>query len=178
MELGNFFIYFIALIFLNKSDFEIKAGTKKVAVGLFSILCFYHFVNDNIAYKQMEISYQRTTFEAMQVLSEIDRISDGNPKCLAVAGLFTLIGKLSEKGADIIALPEITGAQTGNFLHSKYHFFQFSKYYFGKNYQECSEEKVEQIQQLPEFAQMPEYPRNGYVKIIDDAIVVKLHQEQ
>ena len=174
MELGNFFIYFAVLMFLNKSGFEIKAGTTKFSVGLLSILSFYHFVNDNIAYKQIEMSYTRTSFEAMQVLSEIDRLSDGGPKCLVVAGQF----EIYQKKGDIVAIPEITGAKTGNFLHSKYHFFQFSRYYFGKTYQECGEEKVAQIRQLPEFAQMPEYPLNGYVKIIDDAIVVKLHQEQ
>ena len=174
MELGNFFIYFTVLMFLNKSDFEIKAGTTKIAVGLFSILCFYHFVNDNIAYKQMEMSYQRTSFETAQILYEIEKVNENPQKCVA------LIGNFSNCYPQLVtAYPDIHGACTCNFLHSDpYYFLRFSEYYFGRTYKKCSKDKAEQIQQLPEFAQMPEYPRNGYVKIIDDAIVVKLHQEQ
>lgn len=169
MELGIFFIYFIVfLLFEHKASYFTKT-TKAYSVLLLIILCFYHFINNNIAYKQIEMSYKRTSFETMQILGEIDRINYGNKNCLAI------VGKIPGERDLIIAKPNITGASTNNFLPTDYHFLRFSEYYFGREFSACSDEQKNELKNRTDFIEMPEYPKAGFAKIIDDMIVVKLH---
>ena len=169
MELGIFFIYLIVPLLLNHKHPDIKPWINKLAAIILAILCFYHFINDNIAYKQMEISYKKTSFEATQVLLEIDKLNNDDKYCLA------LIGDFPAKRSQIESFPRITGADTKNFLETPYHFLRFSKYYFGREFSSCDNEKTIELKNRSDFIEMPEYPKAGFAKIIDDMIVVKLH---
>ena len=171
MELGIFFIYLIIPIILNYKNPDTKKWIDKSAAIMLAILCFYHFINDNIAYKQMEISYKKTYFETTQMLLEIDRVNNNDTNCIA------LIGNFPVNRSQVDSFPPITGADTKNFLETHYHFLRFSEYYFGRKFSSCDDDKKIELKNNPDFIQMPEYPRSGYVKIIDDSIVVKLHQE-
>ena len=172
MELGIFFIYLIVPLLLNHKNPDTKQWIDKLAVIMLAILCFYHFINDNIAYKQMEISYKKTSFEATQVLLEIDKLNNDDKYCLA------LIGNFPAKRSQIESFPRITGADTKNFLETPYHFLIFSEYYFGRKFSACGDDKKTELENRPDFIEMPEYPKAGFAKIIDDMIVVKLHNDR
>ncbi|MBO4440490.1 glucosyltransferase domain-containing protein [bacterium] len=172
MELGIFFIYLIIPILLNHKNYDTKQWINKLAVTMLIILCFYHFINDNIAYKQMEISYKKTSFETTQVILEIDKLNNDNKYCIA------LIGYFPAKRSQIDSFPKITGTDTINFLKTPLHFFRFSKHYFGREFSACRDEQKNELKSSADFIEMPEYPKAGFAKIIDDMIVVKLHNEK
>lgn len=169
MELGIFFIYLIVPLLLNHKNPDTKLWIDKLAATMLGILCFYHFINDNIAYKQMEISYKKTSFEATQVLLEIDKLNNDDKYCLA------LIGDFPAKRLQVDSFPRIKGADTKNFLETPYHFLRFSEYYFGRKFSACSDEQKNELKNRADFIEMPEYPKSGFAEIIDDMIVVKLH---
>ena len=171
MELGIFFIYLIVPLLLNHKNPDIKPWIDKSAATMLVILCFYHFINNNIAYKQMEISYKKTSFEATQVLLEIDRLKNDDKYCLA------LIGDFPVNRSQIDSFPKITGSDTKNFLETPYHFLRFSEYYFGRKFSSCDNDRTIELKNRADFIEMPEYPKAGFAKIIDDMIVVKLHND-
>ena len=172
MELGIFFIYLILFMFLEHQSSYFTKTIRLCSILLLTTLSFYHFVNDNIAYKQIEMSYKRTSFEMMQILGEIDRLgsSDKN-NCIAV------IGGFPKKLHPVYAKPDITGASTNNFLPTDFHFIRFSKYYFAREFSACSDDQKAELEKNADFIEMPEYPKAGFVKIINDIVVVKLHDE-
>lgn len=55
--------------------------------------------------------------------------------------------------------------------YSKYEMFH---YYIGHELTLVDEEDEQMISQTPEFAAMPSYPANGYMKMIGDTMVIKL----
>lgn len=172
MEIGNYFVYFALIIIalLNKG-ICIKNIERKIVIVLLSVLCYYNFVNANVAYKQMEMSYSRTEFATEEILMYIDDVNDRNAEKVAVIGRF-------ENGKEMVAAtPAINAAYTRNFLTHPYHFFQFSKYYFGREYVECDESLLQEIAKTSEFAEMPCYPSKGCVRLIDDIIVIKLSEQ-
>jgi hypothetical protein len=74
----------------------------------------------------------------------------------------------------IVPRPMIYGAWPINFLHSQFHFDQFSKYYFGRSFQSCSEAERKAIVLSDEFQEMPSYPSKGFISVINDITVIKL----
>ncbi len=168
MELGNYFLYFIIFLFLEKYD--IKDYLKKTVVVLLGVLCFYHFVNDNIAYHQMSFSYEKTKFSVMETIIQIDQLQKDDMNKVAV------IGGFPPDKYSIIACPSIMGASSHNFVFSQEHFIQIAKYYYGREYYGCSIEEIEEIKKSKEVESMSAYPVGNYVKIVDGIIVVKLSE--
>lgn len=168
MELGNYFIYIVPIIVVMKPQKE--TVWKSCYITLISLLCFYHFVNDNIAYHQLSISYERSYFEASEIMMKVDQINDQK------ANKIMVIGEFQDINDNIDAIPEITGASTSNFLHSEFHLLQFAKYYLNRDYVSCNEEEREDIINAFDINDMDQYPFGNYVQVIDDVVVIKLSE--
>ncbi len=172
MELGNYFIYFILILLVAHSFSRNKwFGVKCVAIGLLIVLGFYNYVNTNVAYKQMEISYSRTEFSAQEILYNIDTLEPDTNKV-------AVIGSFPRKDDTIEAIPRINAAYPSIFLTHPFHFVQYANYYCGKDYYECSEAEIEKIIATESFNNMAPYPSSRCVCVIDDTIVVYLSDDQ
>lgn len=167
MQIGNYFVY-LGIIMLLDADMNVIKGVRKLVLGLLCILCFYHFLNNNIGYKQMEMSYQRTSFETMELLSLIDEINVEESE-----GLEFIEGFGRCDSAVVEAVPQITGVSTNNFLHMPFHFVSFANYYFNCLFTLASDARIEEVKNSEEFRSMPAYPNRGCVKIIDGTLVKK-----
>lgn len=172
MQIGNYFAYFGVIILLERK-IVIQKNIYKIIPGLLCFLCFYHFVNNNIAYKQMEMSYEKTCFETIEILNKIDGINNNGIRDIAIIGEF----RNNEQTQLLKAIPDITGASENNFLHSPFHFLMFTQYYFNRTFIEIDSVKLEKIKQTEEFQKMPVHPNNSSVQVIDGTIVVKLEDE-
>lgn len=168
MELGNYFIYVVPILVVMEHKKE--TIWKKYYITLICVLCFYHFVNDNIAYHQLSISYERTYFEASEVMMRVDQINDQNATKIMVIGHFT------DANDSIVAIPGITGASPNNFLQAEFHLLQFAKYYLNRAYVSCPEEEREDIIGALDIHDMDQYPFGNYVQVIDDVVVIKLSE--
>lgn len=167
MEFGNYFIYFLLIIFLQHCSIKTKK-LKQVIILSLAFLSLYNFFNANIAYYQLSISYEKTYFQNIEMASKIDELSDDEIKTVAVIGEFQYIED------DLSANPKITGATTSVFTFSQEHIIRFANYYLGRSYIACSEDKIENIKNSAEFKSMKNFPSKSSVRVIDDVVVVKL----
>lgn len=177
MEFGNYFIYFLLIIFLQHCFIKSQRLKQTLILSLVMI-SLYNFVNANVAYYQLSISYEKTYFQNIEIASKIDEISDDEIKTVAVIGEFKEndIGGFTEINPDLYANPDITGATTAVFTYSQEHIIRFSNYYLGRSYQPCDEDKIKDIANSAEFKSMRNFPSKSSVKIIDGVVVVKLSE--
>lgn len=167
MEIGNYFVYFLPILFLQHTSPKAPKFKKLVAICLV-LVSLYNFMNANIAYHQMSISYEKTYFQNIELASKIDEVSDEPQKTVAV------IGSFREGGQNLVANPAITGATTSVITRNQYHVVRFANYYLGRSYTECDPAVTETIKEKEAFKAMPIFPAAGSVKLIDGVVVVKL----
>lgn len=177
MELGNFLIYLLVILMsleaINQNQrINILGGVKlgKISLGVIAILCFYNFVNTNVAYKQMELSYSRTEFAVQEIINEIDTLDTDGINEVAI------IGSFQRNDNTITAVPRVNAAYTSIFLTHPYHFFQYANYYAGRNFVECDAKRVEKIMASAELELMNPYPSKNCIAIIEDTIVILLSE--
>lgn len=166
MEVGNYFIYLFIILIIDKQS--ISVNIRKLASISLLLLCFYHFLNDNIAYHQLNIGYEKTKFTVMETLIQIDLQNMEDIDKIAVIGI------VEPDSFQITTIPFIMGATSNYFIPNQFEFIQFAKYFYGREFNGCTEEETDKIKRSKEFEQMPIYPNNGYVKNINGVIVVKL----
>lgn len=167
MEFGNYFVYFLLIIFLQHSNIASNRFKKALIISLI-LISAYNFINANISYHQMSISYEKTYFQNIEIASRIDDISDEDSKTVAV------IGEMKNFGKNLYSNPDITGASTKIFTWKEPHVIYFANYYLGRNYVQCSQKKKEEIMNSVEYSQMEDFPSKNSIKVIDGIIVVKL----
>ena len=173
MEQADFFVYFFILLSLRRGGYGPRSLVRAVSLALLASLCFYHYINDNVAYQQLSMAWQRTQFECQEVLAEIDRAF---PETRTLHTPIAVIGRFPAMKSRVDTRPLITGASTDNFLFGQYHFVQFTNYYYGRDFAPCDEQGLAALERDERFAAMPAYPAQGYVGEIDGRIVVKLLQ--
>ena len=170
METGNYFVYLLIPVLVSRFETNIKSFFKNTACVLLAVLCFYNFVNANIAYQKMSMSYEKTTYAMSETAAKIDALTDKEHKTV------TVIGSYPKGDETIECIPSIMGASTNNFIWIEPHFGLFAKHYLGRDYEFASNQKKKEITETQEFEEMDSYPNGEYVKIIDDIIVVKLSE--
>lgn len=173
MELGNYFVYFLLLLLAlgSTSQRKLERIMKSVALGLLIVLSFYNFINTNVAYKQMEISYSRTEFSAQEILYDIDALEPETDK-------IAIVGAFPRRDHTIEAIPRVNAAYPSIFLTHPFHFVQYANYYCGREFVACTEEEIDEIVASEQFKEMKPYPSNRCVAIIEDTIVVYLSADE
>ncbi len=170
MELGNYFVYLFVILVIDK--YKISKYLHYIIPSILIILCYYHFLNDNIAYQQMNMSYEKTKFAVTKTLLQIDQLEIENTNKIAIIGRIPP----DDYENEIRAIPLITGASTNNFVASQYHFNRFSNYFFGRKHFGYGDTELNEISEKREVQLMPSYPKDGYVKVVDGIIVIKLSE--
>lgn len=171
MEGGNYFVYLGFLMLLDAFPPQRKR-VSAFGMILIGLLCYYHFINNNTAYKQLEMSYQTTLYQSSEILNHINNVTES-------AGIenIAIIGRFKSENPFHNTTPHIAGASVDNFLRTSFHFCQFSNHYFGRYFIPAEDEIQKAIMDSEEFAQMDSYPYGEYVKVIENTIVVKLNCE-
>lgn len=168
MEGGNYFLYFGLILLLDALPAE-RRKTFAAVSTLLGLLCIYHWYNTNTAYKQMEITYQRSAFTAMEIVAKIDTVPQTrNVKSVAWCG------NPSIPAPAVNLNPTMYGCDCGNFVYSSFHFCQFVDYYLGRDYVPVKDAVAEAIMQTDAYKQMDCYPYGDYVQVIDGITVIKL----
>lgn len=169
MEFGNYFVYFLPIIFLQHFKFRFNVIKRLIAGSLLAI-SMYNFMNANVAYHQMNISYEKTYFQNIEIASMIDSVSDNDKVKVAI------IGDSDSGETTLYANPSITGATTSIFTVSQFHTIRFANYYLGRDYIRCDDDTIANIKEKEEFKAMPNFPSKNSVQMIDDVVVVKLSE--
>lgn len=179
MEFGNIFIYFLPLILFEHSDTDhpnmgnVRAICNKFlrtsCVFMLIALCFYHFRNDNITYKQLEVYAERTRYETYEIINRIDEITGSLTREVAIIGFF----RMESDRYKIKPIPDTVGISR-SFHVVPQSFVNFASFYYSRNYYLTSQEKLDEIKETEEYKTMGTYPNGEYVKEINGILVINL----
>ncbi|WLV24677.1 glucosyltransferase domain-containing protein [Aciduricibacillus chroicocephali] len=168
MMINSYFIYFLAVLMLTKLKIRIPKVIVYTVIPVFALLSYHNFVNANIAYTQMQMSYEKSYFTANEIMNRMDALNDGSIHEIYI------YGKAQKESDNIKTLPVIMGASSDAFLSFEDHYVRFFNYYLGRPYEIADEEKKAQIRKSTDFKKMNAYPYGDYVKVIDHTMVVRL----
>ena len=92
---------------------------------------------------------------------------EDRPQTISMLKPFTATSDEKKYGHPVNSLP---GSHTLITTYANVYFF---KYYLGENYTFCSNDKVAELNELQEVQEMPSYPKEGSIKVIDGILVIK-----
>lgn len=171
MEMGVCFIYILLLLFIAKGKWKHKLF-KGIAATTLVFLCYYNTINANIAYTQMNLSYEKSYGVAGNLLDRIEQL-DEYPGISKVA----IFGRYEASSAGIDELtPAIMGVSQKSFLNGEYHYISMWNYVFGRGFAMSSGDEKNAIRETEAYMNMPVYPAKESIKVINDTIVIKLSE--
>ena len=174
MVMSLWFVYVLLILFIEQFKWE-KIFEKITGIATLSVICgicYYHLLNTNYAYFNMNLSYEKSYTLAVDVLERVENLEqfDGTQK-------IAVMGRYDASTAEVKAIvPEMTGFTNGTFLREPYHYFAFWRYCTGRNYASASDEEMENIIDDEEYLDMKVYPYADCVRMMDDVVVVKLSE--
>lgn len=154
--------------------------TSNAIVCVFLVLIMNFAVSANIAYFYLDMEYESTYSEALEMREEIEAVRQDD---LADAKIL-VIGRREE----IVALDENGPASRIHLLSSRLEqtllldgahvsaFLQNVLYYDGEFIED--EELLSRVQMSDTFQAMPNWPEPGSVAVIDETVVVKLNDHE
>ena len=121
----------------------------------------------NKAYFCMDMTYENAYAYFVKLTTKIEMMEDYESSIPV-----TLIGYATQD--TYVPEMELTGVLTGNAALNMYSWDRFLTYFLGDYFPTVSAEVRSELQQTPEFAEMPVYPQDGSIREIDGIIVVKV----
>lgn len=175
MEMGVCFVYLLVIILLNQLEWK-SAFPKVLRVCGLAAMCglvYYNVLNCNIAYYNMNLSYQKSYAIAENVLDRIENTDE----FLTATNTVALIGRYDCPTENLHGLvPNIMGVSNDSFLNDPNHYTVMWRYCFGIEINLASYEEMSAIKETEEFKSMAVYPAKDSVKYIDGIIVIRLSE--
>lgn len=174
MEMGVCSIYILLLMFIEHGKWEklLEKCLKAFWVLVLAFLCYFNTIHANQAYNYMNLSYEKSYGVCSNILDRIEQL-DEYPEISKVACMGTY--HAYSRGVDELA-PTIMGVSEDIYLKSDYHYISMWNYCFGRSFAMTTDNEKEAIRETEEYQNMPSYPANGSVAIINDTIVVKFEE--
>ena len=143
-----------------------------------SLILYTYYLQTNASYTAIEITHNQLYSVAIKISAEIENNSEHNP-----SAKICIVGGVDN--SNLIESEEIYSksyAEKSNrpLIDKSYYRLTMEKWqrvfnmYVGTRYNYCSANEYINIISQEEFKEMPVYPKEGYSKVIDGIIVVKL----
>lgn len=175
MEMGLCFIYFLLIVLLNQIEWKTYLPKLLRGAGTVVIcaLAYYNILNSNIAYYNMNLSYQKSYAVAGNVLDRVEDMDGFGAGINKVA----IIGTYECPTENLISMvPYIMGVSDDSFLETPDHYKNFWSYCFGVQTELATYDEMYAIMETEEYKNMPIYPAKGSVQYVNDIIVVRLSE--
>lgn len=144
---------------------------------LMIILIITHLCMTNATYMSLRITKEKTLFASTKIVNDI-YLTEGYEKDIKVLFIGRSIGNYFETSNKVYELSNNIGLYEPQMWEEPHlcnrGWNHFIKYYLGVEFLESSIEDYEKVISNKEYQEMPFYPRNGYIKIINDTLVVKI----
>ncbi len=163
-------VYIFTLILSQK---YLKKSPRVLAALLFGVLAFKFTVQANICYFEMDKSAERTGTMATEIVTRVHRLDEGNVEKFAIIGgkEISLAALNQEKSGEImINAHQITDNLIFDHSHGGTYLVEIS----GIGYPAVSEGELSELENSPQVKDMPMWPQNGSVAVIDNVAVIKL----
>lgn len=157
---------------------------KNAAALLLSIIVLHNALLANICYFHMNLCYERTYAEAVEMVSEIHNVADtdefeniavlGNRYNAYTWGLQDEEGGLSMQGQFHI----LSSLLEKQLLVDEYQVLGFLQWYTGTEIPYVDGERLDELSQDTRVREMPVWPADGAVAVVDGTLVIKLSELQ
>lgn len=178
-----FYVFALMLAEYFKEDMILKNAEKKGnltmrtgIVLLTAIILFNGVVFSNQVYFRKELEYQATTAAMNRVVSQMESVDSYVVGETPVA----LVGSLEQSGIARrrTEFDHLTGVGLQSNLAVTYYstYEWFLELIWGYPINMLPEEKAVEVSKLDEVIAMPAFPKNGFCKMVDGILVVKLSE--
>lgn len=153
-----------------------------LVVAVMALSCYSNYLITNKAYFRMELAKDRVTAYLNRILANVEA-TEGyeNGDQLAILGNFYYKDNPSPVEMDIIdsePLREMSGVALENGLITPGVRDNFIRFYVGFNITELDDKRKGELMDTQQYQNMPVYPEEGSIRLIDDVWVVKLSEER
>ncbi|TCL43003.1 glucosyltransferase domain-containing protein [Harryflintia acetispora] len=138
--------------------------------ALIAVQLFQWFVLTNAGYTRLRLGYEADYAAAVQIKTDLTNVEGFD---VSSEVMFVEPFSLSSKD-QLYYMQPYTGVSNGENFYAYYHFPKMMECYLGMSYKGVSSDLREEIKSTEEFMKMPCFPAHGYIKKINDVIVVKL----
>ena len=148
----------------------IKAITTKVVSLVLAVLIFSYAYSANVNYTHAYYTNRQAENYMASIVTQV-RMIEG----FSADQKWALIGKLNDPLLKSIwgSVPVYNSTSAVQTLVTCYSRNSWIKSYVGYNFPIASNEEIAQIQADPRFTEMPCWPDNGSIAIIDNTVVIK-----
>ncbi|MBM7577797.1 glucosyltransferase domain-containing protein [Jeotgalibacillus terrae] len=147
-----------------------------ISVLLISVIIFNYAVIANISYFNMDLRYEKSYATMNRVLDRMEQTENyEDVSQLAVIGVPDIRSRMGIRIWDTI--PEITGAMSDSFIGYPVHVQYMLGTYFGENFYLLRHDALDAYTELPEVKNMPVWPEEGSITVIDETMIIKFREE-
>lgn len=133
----------------------------------------------NVSYVKLQMAYWRSYGIIVQIADRI-AVTPGARDCEKMAVLGHLAGS---EAYSVLMPPDMTGI-TDTYILKKRDatvgqnvMLSMLKDYCGVEYEDASDEELEEIRQMKEFAEMGKWPEEGSVSVLNGMVVIRMEEE-
>lgn len=147
-----------------------------VVLAALLLVVFNYFILSNIAYFNMNFRYEKTYALCMQIMDKIEESEDyDNDRPIAFLGRYSKAYKMD-------AVTELLEPMTGMkgplvFADASRAYQPFIQNCLGKDITIPTAEEEEAIKATTEFQEMPRFPNDGCVRVINNITVIKINDD-
>lgn len=155
---------------------------KNAAALLLTFVVMHGALMANISYFYMNLCYERTYADAVEMASEIHNIADtdsfanmailGNRYSTVQWGLQNSDGSLSREGQ----LHIVTSLLEKNLLVDEWQISGFLSWYMNMEIPKASGARCNELAQSEQVQQMPVWPADGSIAVVEDTLVIKISE--
>lgn len=178
MKAAFVFVYFVPVMLLNQVEWNaVKRTVKELAAVVMAVsllaVSVYFWEYDNLLYTMLNHAHRATQSFVTNVVTKVESCEGyemGMP--VVVVGGFP-----SERyDTDILAFQYVNhgGAFSSSVIPLNKHIYYYMNDWLNVPIQEPTEELYLQITATEAFQQMPLYPNDGSIQVIDGCVVVKM----
>lgn len=167
-------IYIFFLMLYEKESYACKYAIGKWTVILLTTLTIYNFtLIANICYQTMQSSYDRSYAVVLRLADRISQIPEAR-ECTKLA----VIGQLPDSSAISLNLPpDMTGFIDGYIMSTPLHYQSMLSHDHHMDYALATDEELAFLESLQLSSQMPLWPQEGCITVVNDILVVHMGDE-
>lgn len=147
---------------------------KQWTVLILSTLIIFNFILiANICYQKMYMTYEKSYATVLRIIDRIEQIP-GAENCSKLA----VIGEMEGNGEVSVTFPpDMTGVSDLSIIWGQDQILAMMKEYFGMEYEAADEQEISMIESEEGFEEMPCWPEQGSVSIMNGTLVLRLSVE-
>ncbi|TFE03995.1 glucosyltransferase domain-containing protein [Jeotgalibacillus salarius] len=173
-------IYMLPVIIYDQMNFAgrtplMAKAYSWVAVLLVSVIIYNFAVISNIAYFNMNLRYEKSFATMNRILDRMEQTENYDE--LQQIGIIGAPDIRSNIGIKVWnSIPEMTGAMGDSFLAHPAHMEYMLNTYFGEDFYLIGDYTLDEFKERPEVEEMPVWPEEGSIQLIDNTLILKFSE--